>query len=348
MMTGWSVCKRLGGKRLGDSNIEQRMASSTERGAALLTVLLLVAIMAVIAVSALDRLTLATYITGRASGIDQARFLALATEQIALRYVPDIAASRGSQWVGKEVSLPFPGGTSTGRLEDADNCFNLNSLVAETFPKRWRQRPRALLQFAALMESTGIPAQEAKMIAAATADWLDSDSNVGLVGAEDASYRRLSRPYLPSNRPMVDESELLAVQGVEAQYYVRLRPWICALPSNDLTRLNVNTLSLERTALIAMLAPGQISIANARAALAARPRGGYASTAAFWRAESMQGFAPPLDVTEHIIVSPRWLRLTTRVELGETQLTARALIDARLDRRGAKPQISARTWGESG
>ena len=42
-----------------------------ERGAALLSVLLLVAVMAVIAATALDRLTLATRIAGSAATVDQ-------------------------------------------------------------------------------------------------------------------------------------------------------------------------------------------------------------------------------------------------------------------------------------
>ena len=61
-----------------------------ERGAALLTVLLLVAVMAVIAATALDRLTLATRIAGSAATVDQGRAYSFAAEQIALRRVADL------------------------------------------------------------------------------------------------------------------------------------------------------------------------------------------------------------------------------------------------------------------
>ena len=63
-----------------------------ERGAALLTVLLLVAVMAVIAATALDRLTLATRIAGSASTVDQGRAYAFAAEQIALRRVSSLVS----------------------------------------------------------------------------------------------------------------------------------------------------------------------------------------------------------------------------------------------------------------
>ncbi len=63
---------------------------SEERGAALLSVLLLVAVMAVIAATALDRLTVATRIAASAATIDQSRAFAMAAEQITLRRIADL------------------------------------------------------------------------------------------------------------------------------------------------------------------------------------------------------------------------------------------------------------------
>jgi general secretion pathway protein K len=54
-----------------------------ERGAALLTVLMLVSVMAVLSASALERLRLATRIAANAGAIDQARAYALAAEDFA-------------------------------------------------------------------------------------------------------------------------------------------------------------------------------------------------------------------------------------------------------------------------
>ena len=49
-----------------------------ERGAALLTVLLLVAVIAVLAATALERLRVSTRLAGNAAALDQARGLAFA------------------------------------------------------------------------------------------------------------------------------------------------------------------------------------------------------------------------------------------------------------------------------
>src|SRR3546814_13853393 len=81
-----------------------------------------------------------------------------------------------------------------------------------------------------------------------------------------------------------------SVRGVTPKIYARLRPWICALPVTDPVKLNVNTLAPEQAPLVAMLLPGEIGIADARAVLAARPAGGYGSSVRFWGAR-------PLDRT---------------------------------------------------
>ncbi|WP_257543681.1 type II secretion system minor pseudopilin GspK [Sphingopyxis sp. DBS4] len=327
-----------------------------ERGAALLAVLLLVAVMAVIAATALDRLMLATRIAGSAATVDQGRAYAFAAEQIALRRVASLVSRDPTRltleggWLGRDFTLPLPGGEGRARLTDANNCFNLNSLVAEVTPGRLSQRSGAIAQFAALMKLVGIDDGQAQQIAGATADWIDSDSNEGPLGAEDNVYRGMQAHYLAANRKMVDISELRAVRGVTPKIYAQLKPWICVLPEADPVKLNVNTLAPEQAPLIAMLMPGELTVADARAALATRPAGGYGSSVRFWEARAFEGRKPPQDVAEQAGVNSRWLMLTTKVTMGDGVLTARSLIDANGGAAGAglaSPLIVRRDWGES-
>ncbi|KTE22658.1 general secretion pathway protein GspK [Sphingopyxis sp. H050] len=327
-----------------------------QRGAALLSVLLLVAVMAVIAATALDRLTLATRIAGSAATVDQGRAYTFAAEQIALRRVADLVGrdpaklTLAGDWLGRDFTLPLPGGEGRARLSDANNCFNLNSLAAETLPGKLSQRSGAVAQFAELMKLIGIDQSEAQGIAGAAADWIDSDSNEGPLGAEDNVYRGLQAAYLPANRKMADVSELRAVRGVTPKTYARLKPWICVLPVAEPVKLNVNTLAPEQAPLIAMLIPGQIRIADARAALAARPAGGYGSSVRFWEARSLERLDPPSDVAEQAGVNSRWLALTTNVTMGDGFLKAVSLIDANggaASAGRAPPAIVRRDWGES-
>lgn len=327
-----------------------------DRGAALLSVLLLVAVMAVIAATALDRLTLATRIAGSAATVDQGRAYSFAAEQIALRRVADLVArdpaklTLAGDWLGRDFILPLPAGEGKARLADADNCFNLNSLVAETAPGRLSQRSGAMAQFGELMTLLGIDPGEAKAIAGATADWIDSDSIDGPLGAEDGVYRAMPGAYLPANRKMADVSELRAVRGVGPKIYARLRPWVCVLPVADPVRLNVNTLTPEQAPLVAMLMPGEISPADARAALAARPADGYGSSVRFWKAGPLAQLDPPDDVAAQAGVNSRWFALTTNVKMGDGYLTSVSLIDANGGAPTAgltAPVVVRRDWGEA-
>ncbi|WP_033075598.1 type II secretion system minor pseudopilin GspK [Sphingopyxis sp. MWB1] len=326
-----------------------------ERGAALLSVLLLVAVMAVISAAALDRLMLATRIAASAATVDQGRAYAFAAEEIAMRRVGDLVKrdpaklTLAGDWLGREFTLPLPVGTARARLVDANNCFNLNSLVAETAPDIFQQRASAIGQFTELMVLLGIDRGEAMAIAGAAADWIDSDGKEGPLGAEDGVYRAMDPAYLPANRPMADISELRAVRGVSGKIYAQLKPWICALPVTEPTRLNVNTLAPEQAALIAMLLPGKLSLADARAALAARPAGGYGSSVRFWEARVFEGRKPSGEAAEQAGVNSRWLELTTKVSMGDGFLTAQSLIDAYGGAPvagQAHPAIVRRDWGE--
>src|SRR3546814_18368696 len=98
--------------------------------------------MAVIAATALDRLTLATRIAGSAAAVDQGLAYSFAAEQIALRRVADLVArdparpTLAGDWLGRDFVLPLPGGQGTARLTDANHCFNPNNLAAATMPGR--------------------------------------------------------------------------------------------------------------------------------------------------------------------------------------------------------------------
>src|SRR3546814_13650333 len=82
-------------------------------------------------------------------------------------------------WLGRDFVLPLPGGQGTARLTDANNCFNLNSLDAETMPGRLSQRAGAVGQFTELLLLLGGDRGEAQGIAGDADDWSDSEGNEG-------------------------------------------------------------------------------------------------------------------------------------------------------------------------
>jgi general secretion pathway protein K len=307
----------------------------SERGAALLTVLLLVAVMAVIAATALERLALATRMTGNGGAIDQARAYADAGAEMARLRIGDLVAMRPGRttlqggWLGTPQALPVPGGVATARVSDGGNCFNLNSVVvAGANEANLKVRPVGVTQFQSLMQLLGVDARAAQQVASALADWIDTDSVPQPGGAEDEVYARAQTPYRAANRFMVDPSELRVVNGVTPAIYDRVRPWVCALPVADLSPINVNTLLPDQAPLFAMLLPGQLSIDQARQYLARRPADGYGGTPEFWAIPARQGIVPLGEVASQAKVMTRWFNVDIAVDVGGTQVVEKALIDA--------------------
>lgn len=303
-----------------------------ERGAALLTVLLLVAVIAVLAAHSIDRLTGATKLASNARELSQAKSYLIAAESIGMQSVEQlVAASPGrltniGEWNGREQSFPVPGGLIRATLRDGGNCFNINSLVKQS-QEVLSPRPEGVEQFVRLMGLLDVPQREAFDIAASVTDWLDSDTITSPGGAEDDYYLQQETPYRTANTLMVDVSELRAIRGMTADIYRLIAPWLCALPAADLSPLNVNTLRPEQAVLLAMLSTGNIDIVRGRQFLAQRPELGYASLNDFWAQPYPSSLAVSPDLQSQVKLTTRWFRLDAAVEIQSALVEERALID---------------------
>ncbi len=320
----------------------------SERGAALLSVLLMVAVLAVIAATTLDRLALSSKLSANGNALAQGRMFAYAAESIAAARIEDLLARDAAQttlaggWLGKEQVLPIPVGSATATVRDGGNCFNLNSLVGQADGKLLASTT-GQQQFVSLMVTLGIDENTARPVAAAAADWADSDSAAVQSGAEDDSYRTAATPYLAANRLYAHPSELRAVKGVTPVIYSKLRGWICALPEAELSPLNVNTLLPEQAPLLVMLfAPNTISPTSARSYLAKRPASGYGSLIRFWEAPELAALKPSPMVQEQVKLTSKYFLLDTKVSLGETTLDGEAMIVGS----PAPARVVWRSWGE--
>ena len=323
------------------------MRPERERGAALLTVLMLVAVIAMMAGSALEKLRLSTRLAGNAASIEAARGYARAAETLALGRIDNLLGRDATRvtlaggWSNQPFGLPLPGGgTAVARVADGGNCFNLNGLVSRAGPGVYVDNPAQRVEFARLMRLVGIPAQAAEGIAAATSDWIDSDQDQQASGAEDGVYLGLAPGYRTAGTLMADASELRAVQGVTPDIYARLRPWVCALPLARAVKINVNTLLPEQAPLLAMLLPDTLGVDAARQVLLRRPPQGFESTVKFW---AQPGLEQAGDGAAQTDVTTTWFRLDVGVTTGGTGLEQHGLIDAtRLP-----AQVATRQWGET-
>lgn len=313
---------------------------------ALLTVLLLLAVIGALMTAALETVSHAVHLATNARISTQSRYYAGGIELMALHRLETIAKAAGGHlsgdgWLGQPIVLETSeGGKLIAIPTDGGNCFNLNSLADGDRPDALVPRPRGIAQFVALATSLGIAGADARRIAGGIADWIDADSVPDPLGGEDDSYRRLSPAYLPANRLLAEASEIRAVAGVTPALYDLLRPWVCALPTTDMSPVNLNTLQPSQAPLLAMILPGRLSVDAARQILMQRPPGGWRDVLDFWRQEALAGLQPSGQELDQPKLITRYFNLDIRTEQSGFVTRHSALLDVLPGR----SRILSRRW----
>ena len=134
------------------------MMRKAEEGAALLSVLLLVAVMAVLCAAALELLKISTKLATNGAAIDQARSYAMAAETIALYRIGDLLQRDASRttlqgnWAGQPTEFPID-------KEDYLSATNYTCPVCESsnFLTMSHVRTQPNKQGGTILESISIP-----------------------------------------------------------------------------------------------------------------------------------------------------------------------------------------------
>lgn len=316
-------------------------------GMALLTVLLLVAVMAVVAVAVLDDVRFSVRRATNAETGSQAQWYADGAETLARRRISRLIASGPGpdrtpvtpDWNGRVLTLPIEGGAITAVVRDGQACFNLNSVVEWT-GDRLAARPVAAAQLMTLGRTVGVDSRRMGTITDSLIDWIDTDSATRPLGAEDSAYAGLTQPYRTSGAPLAEVSELRTVRGVDREAYGRLRPHLCALPT-DRSAINVNTLGAGDAPLLVMLTDGRLDLTAARAVIAARPGGGWPDAAAFWSQSALAGMEASPEARDQTTVRTDYFAVRIDVDHGGVHAVRTALIEARP---GAQARTVIRRW----
>ena len=305
--------------------------ATRQSGAALLTVLLLVAVMTVLLVAVLDDIRFGLRRTGNAQALAQAQWYALGSEELARARIHQLDRDDGRPtleggWNGRPFLFPIDGGAMQLRLDDASACFNLNSVV-EGAPGQWRRREAGVQQYLALLHALSFTPAQAAAMADALVDWIDADQQPGPAGAEDAAYAARGPGYRSSGALLAEASELRAIAAHDAAAYARLRPHVCAQPEAALSPVNVNTLEADDAVLLSMLSGNALDLAAARRVIAARPAGGWPDLPTFAAQPAIRDARLPDHVLQQLSLRTRWFALETRVEHAGAEVVLSALFD---------------------
>ncbi len=211
-----------------------------ERGVALLTAIVLVALATIVAASIAFKSGMTARRTSSAFMFDQGIQYAAATEAMAA-YVLREDRKDGERddysesWARPYGPVELIAGSGIwleAQLDDAQGRFNVNNLVNADGVAR----ADVIEQFARLLETLQLERKWATLLA----DWIDADVEPnGFEGGEDTLYLAQSPAYRAPNAPIVSVSELLALPGFGIDRYNRIAPFITALPPG--TPLNVCT-----------------------------------------------------------------------------------------------------------
>jgi general secretion pathway protein K len=212
-------------------------------GVALITALLITALVTVVAVAMASRQQLDIRRTGNQLESDQAYVYALSVESFAAKVLAEDAKKTQIDaltevWATTGVAAPLEGGSVQGALEDLQGRFNLNDLV-DASGKADPAQIKMLQELMARVDATDDKLTFSPFLANAVTDWIDTDLNSLAAGAEDLEYLNLQPPYRTANRFMANPSELRAVAGFDSNMVRALTPLVATLP--EATKINVNT-----------------------------------------------------------------------------------------------------------
>jgi general secretion pathway protein K len=212
-----------------------------QRGVALLVAILIVALGTVLAAAVAYENAMTARRGTATYAFDQAMLIHQGAEAIAAFGLRQIVQQDAKQlYIGQGWDKPYgplevvPGVMLEASLEDLQGRFNLNSLVNSN------GQPDAVqvAAFTKLLELVGV---EPKWVGYVV-DWIDYDGNpTNPDGAEDSVYMGQDPPYRSANRYITSASELLALPGFGRDRYMKLAPYISALPPT--TTINLCTAS---------------------------------------------------------------------------------------------------------
>jgi len=245
---------------------------SRQRGVALITAILITALVSSVALNlawdnALDMRRTMTLLYR-----DQAVQVAVGGESWVQSILRDDLAETETDHLGEIWASELPGlpvqsdvvqGELFGDIEDLQGRFNVNNLIDQN----GEIDELALEQFRRLLLALELDPR----FAGIAADWIDANLEAGFPdGAEDAIYTGFIPAYRTPNLPITHATELAALEGMDKDSFDILAPHIVALPGR--TGINVNT----ATAPVLQSLGENLSAADVESLISERENGGFA------------------------------------------------------------------------
>ena len=307
----------------------RRASGVRQRGLALITVLLIFAIVSMLAVAMIDRQSTDVQRSGTMLALQQARSYVFGAEQavktgLYLDWKNDKEIDHLNEEWAQERTFPLSPGLARISIADAMGRFNLNSLSVAASNKATQKT-----RFTNLLNMLGLDIALADTLSR----WMDETSQ------DDDRYQSMEPPYKAAYQGCKHSSELLLLEGMDMVSFRKLEPYVACLPIT--AQLNVNTASAM---VLASLDAG-LSLADGEAIVSARGDKGFKTVDDFWSLSQIEPFTRNNDnngntntpVSDAPVTKARWdktdfsvkseyFEIFIRVELGDRIATGEALI----------------------
>lgn len=325
-----------------------------QRGVALITVMLIVALCAVIASQMTARLQIQMQRSANVSFNQQAYWYAMGAEAFTKRVlITALSADKDvvnlSQiWAQGENTYPVDFGEISGKITDLHSCLNLNALRAPLFDEddkanghannnrntgRNTNNPddkkvparKALEGLLINLQLDNVSQFEAESMADALTDWLDADGSISSAGgAEDSDYAAKEFPYMAANHYLASVDELRVIEHFTPSVIESIKPYVCVIPQSDMHQININTLDAEHAPLLQALLDS--TLAQAQDILGARGEKGFATLDTFYNLKSVVEIEHFNDKKEQFVVDSEYFTLKTSASFNASFFSMRSVM----------------------
>ncbi len=201
------------------------------------------------------------------------------------------------------------------KIEDLQSRFNLNNLANENpaFKKGQEQIFINLLGLLGVGEF-----DDRKHLYYTLLDWLDKDKGKTGTGIESDTYRINKVPYYASDQKLTSLGELRFIDGFTEEVIAKLKPYVVVLPIEN-SKININTTTPEVLASIS--SQTVVDTSEVDAFLSQRLDDAFQGFLATRGAETaiigVSGNASPA-VPDMLQTNSNYFAITTRVSLGDS------------------------------
>jgi len=261
-------------------NNKPTSAPRTQRGVALITIMLVVAIATVIASELVSRVHFHIQRASHQHAQAQAYQFALGGEELVrqilyLDHEKTDYDHLNESWSKLKPQYEFDQGVLIIQVQDLHARLNINNLVNG----EGKLDDAVFEQFKQLFSQLSLDIALLNTLV----DWLDPDTTPIALNSEDNGYLALDTPYRAANARVVHLSELTLLQGWDHDIVAQLAPFVTALPGQ--TQVNVNTAPARVLATLAKV----FRVLAAERLAASRGRDGFDSMDGFLTHDSLAG-----------------------------------------------------------